>query len=89
MGGFRSPSTLKLTHFYAFLAYFYAFLTHVYAFLAYFYTFLTHFYDFLAYFYAFLAAILYLSGVGTSLSNIAFSGFDSSSTESKPVTCCD
>ena len=30
----------------------------------------------------------HLSGVGTSLSNIAFSGFDSSSTLSKPVTCC-
>ena len=32
--------------------------------------------------------ILHLSGVGTSRSNMAFSGFDSSSTESNPVTCC-
>ena len=36
----------------------------------------------------FLATVLHLSGVGTSLSNIAFSGLDSSSTLSKPVTCC-
>ena len=32
--------------------------------------------------------IFHLSGVGTSRSNMAFSGFDSSSTESNPVTCC-
>ena len=35
-----------------------------------------------------MVTMVHLSGVGTSLSNIAFSGFDSSSTLSKPVTCC-